>query len=101
MMALLISCAATQALAQDRVKAVSALEQWCEQSALSAPHFVRVLRTTYKVPLPAFCGCIARKLVTGFNGQDIAVYMSTGRYPPTMTILGEMAGKGCVLSLTE
>jgi hypothetical protein len=66
MVALLISCVATQGLAQDRVRAVTALEQWCEKSALSAPHFVRVLRTTYKVRLPAFCGCVSRKMVIGF-----------------------------------
>jgi hypothetical protein len=66
MAALLISCVATHGLAQDRVSAVNALEQWCEKSALSAPHFVRVLRTTYKVRLPAFCGCVSRKMVIGF-----------------------------------
>jgi hypothetical protein len=97
-MVLLIGCA-TQSLAQDRVSAANALERWCENRALSDPHFVGMLKTIHNVQLPAFCDCFSRQVITGFSGRQITIYMSTGRFPPTMTTLGETAAKDCLLSL--
>jgi hypothetical protein len=99
-MVLLIGCA-TQSLGQDRVSAASALERWCENRALSDPHFVGMLKTILNVQLPAFCDCVSRQVITGFSGRQTTIYMATGRLPPTITNLGKTAAKDCLLSLVQ
>jgi hypothetical protein len=99
--ALLIGWSATPAAAEnDRVSAAAAAERWCENFTLANTQVLSAL-TLNDVPLTTFCNCMSRQMVDGSSDQDLGLYMSTGRFPPTMGNLSGPSAQLCFLLLTR